>query len=136
MWNEGTGKPVEAEQLGAGRRRRQRHSLTSTQSCAYAHPSPPLAGQPRGGDCPQVRFEDVEPRHAEFGDIVTGVYQPVHAKHYRLLTVLDNLAIVVDPEFSWYKDGTRSADALVFLKGSYGTCRATAAGQVPLFAVR
>jgi hypothetical protein len=41
--------------------------------------------------------------------------------------VQDSLAIVTDSEFSRYKDGTRSACALVFLKDSYGTCRATAA---------
>ncbi|MGA9567676.1 MAG: hypothetical protein WBS19_19270, partial [Candidatus Korobacteraceae bacterium] len=75
----------------------------------------------------QVRFEEVAPRQAEFGDIVTRVYKPVRAKHSQFVLVHDTLAIVADSEFSRYKDGTRSTGALLFLKGSYGTCRATAA---------
>ena len=76
---------------------------------------------------PEVRFEEVAPRQAEFGDIVTRVYKPVRAKHSQFVLVHDTLAIVADSEFSRYKDGTRSTGALAFLKGSYGTCRATAA---------
>ena len=66
-------------------------------------------------------------RLPQFGNMVSGVYKPVRAKHSRFLPVQDSLAIVAASEFSRYKDGTRSTCALVFLKGSHGTCRATAA---------
>ena len=76
---------------------------------------------------PKSPSRKLPPRQAEFGDIVTRVYKPVRAKHSQFVLVHDTLAIVADSEFSRYKDGTRSTGALVFLKGSYGTCRATAA---------
>jgi hypothetical protein len=73
--------------------------------------------------------------HRQFRNIVPGVYKPVPAKHSRSLPVQDSLAIVAASDFARYKDGTRCNRALVFLKGSYGTCRATAAryccGDVP-----
>jgi len=56
-----------------------------------------------------------------------GDYKPVGAEHSRFVPVQDSLVIVANSEFSRYKDGTRSTGALVFLKGSNGTCRATAA---------
>src|SRR5664280_197827 len=36
----------------------------------------------------------------EFGNIVTGAYKPVRAKHSRFVPVQDSLAIVADSEFS------------------------------------
>ena len=51
------------------------------------------------------------------------MYKPVRAKHPRFVPVQDSLAILAVSEFSRYKDSTRSTCALVFLKGSYGTCR-------------
>src|SRR5208283_4933862 len=55
--------------------------------------------------------------------IVAGAYKPVRAKDSRFVLLQDSLPIIADSEFSRYKDGTRSTCALVFLKGSYGTCR-------------
>ena len=48
----------------------------------------------------------------------TGVYKPVRTKHSEIAPVQESLAIIVDSEFSRYKDGTRSTCALAFLKGS------------------
>jgi len=42
----------------------------------------------------------------------TGVYKPVRTKHSEIAPVQESLAIIVDSEFSRYKDGTRSTCAL------------------------
>jgi len=41
----------------------------------------------------------------------------------RFVPAQDGWAIIADSELSRYKDGTRSTRDLVFLRGSYGTCR-------------
>ena len=80
-----------------------------------------VVGDQFGGSCSKVAR-----RIFILGNLpltIHGDYKLVGAKRSRFVPAQDGLAIIAVPEFSRYKDGTRSTCALAFLKGSYGTCR-------------
>ncbi len=58
-----------------------------------ARPSDRLTGS---YSAPEVGFEESWNRHLGFGDIVTGVFTPVLAKHSKSFSLIDCISVGVD----------------------------------------